>query len=106
MFRNLKRRWRVAFAGLGIVYFGFYVLTTTVRLQGTGGLSCPLRVRVFKSERHLAAFYPIYLIERWVRNRSLFHASYYFNVEFEDGHYDHTWLYGDGKYSRIGYDLW
>ena len=87
-----------------LLYIGFYVGTTRVVPQGTGGLSGPIRVRMFKSEKHLMALYPLYLIERWVRNRSLYYAAYYFNADFEDGRYDRLWLYGDGKYTRIWYE--
>ena len=101
---HLKRRLLVGFGVVALVYVGFYIGTTRVVPQGTGGLTGPLRVRMFKSEKHLLAFYPLYLVERWVRNRSLCYAQYYFNVDFEDGHYERFWLYGDGKYSRIWYD--
>jgi hypothetical protein len=101
---RFKRRLAICFGVVVSVYIGFYLGTTKILPQGTGGLSGPLKVRVFKSENHLIAFYPLYLIERWVRNCSLTHAAYYFNVDFKDGHYDHSWLYGDGKYSRIWYD--
>jgi len=100
----LKRRLAIGFGLVAVVYVGFFVGTTTVQPQGTGGLSGPLHVRMFKSEKHLMAFYPLYLVERWIRNRSFCYASSYFNVDFEDGHYERDWLYGDGKYSRIWYD--
>jgi hypothetical protein len=58
--------------------------TTVVRPQGTGGLSGPLKVRVFRSENHLIAFYTLDLVERCVRICSLTDASYYFNVDFKD----------------------
>ena len=103
---RLKRRLAVGIGVVLLVYVGFYLGTTTVKPQGTGGLSGPVRVRVFKSERQLMAFYPLYLFERWVRNGSFCDAEYYFNVDFEDGRYDRFWLYGDGKYSRIWYDYW
>ncbi len=103
---HFKRRLAIGFTAVVLLYAGFYIGTTRVKPQGTGGLSGPLRVRVFKSDKHLMAFYPLYLVERWVRNRSVFDANYYFNVDFEDGHYGRSWLYGDGKYSRIWYDFW
>jgi hypothetical protein len=90
---------------VAIVYAVVYLATTNLRPGGTGGLSGPVNVRVFKSERHLIAFYPLYLMERWVRNRSLTDADYHFNVDFLDGKYDQDWLYGDGKYSRIWYSF-
>lgn len=95
---------KAATAGAAMVYLSFYFTTTTVQPKGKGGLSGPLKVRVFKSEKHLLGFYPIYLVERWIRNGSFTTASYYFNVNFEDERYDHNWLYGDGKYDRIWYD--
>lgn len=103
---RLKRRLGIAGGVIALVYIGFYLGTTTVKPQGTGGLSGPLRVRVFKAEKHLMVFYPLYLAERWVRNGSFCYAQYHFNVDFEDGHFERDWLYGDGKYSRIWYDRW
>jgi hypothetical protein len=91
--------------GMVVVYAGFYFGTTEVRPQGDGGLAGPLRVRLFRSEKHLIGFYPLYLVERWIRNGDLCSASYYFNIEFKDGLYPHSWLYGDGKYGRIWYDF-
>lgn len=102
---RLKRCLGVGFVIFVLVYIGFYLATTTVKHQGTGGMSGPLRVRVFKSEKHLMAFYPLYLVERWVRNGSFCYAQYYFNVDFDDGRYERSWLYGDGKYSRIWYEF-
>jgi|GEM_PF-2699022 len=101
-----KHRIMVAAAGLFLLYLIPYLMTTTVKAQGTGGLTGPLKVRVFRSEKHLIAFYPVYLLERWVRNFSFTYASYRFNVDFQDGKFERTWLYGDGKYSRIWYDRW
>jgi len=92
-------------AGALLIYAGFYFGTTTVRPQGHGGSQGPLRVRVFHSETHLIVFYPLYLVERWIRNGDLFSASYYFNIQFKDGLYPHSWLYDDGKYGRIWYDF-
>jgi hypothetical protein len=99
-----KHRGKVIAAGAVFVYVALYFISTTVHPQGTGGLSGPLKVRMFKSETHLLGFYPVYLVERWIRNGSLTMASYYFNVDFKDEKYDHSWLYGDGKYDRIWYD--
>jgi len=62
-------------------------------------------MRVFASEGHLIVFYPVYLLERWIRNMSFTRASAYFNIDFEDHVYTHDYLYGDGKYSRIWYDV-
>ena len=86
------------------MYVTLYFISTTVRPGGKGGLSGPLKVRVFKSEVHLVVFYPVYLVERWIRNGSLTVASHYFNVDFKDEEYDHSWLHGDGKCDRIWYD--
>lgn len=100
------RRSRSIVGGIvAIVYAVGYLATTSLRPGSTGGLSGPVKVRVFKSERHLIAFYPLYLMERWGRNRSLTDADCSFNVKFLDGKYEHDWLYGDGKYSRIWYSL-
>jgi hypothetical protein len=98
-----KYRRRV-WIGLGVflvVYIGLYFGTTTVKSQGHGGMTGPLKVRVFQNERHLIAFYPLYLVERWVRNGSLDVAVYYFNIEFKDGQYPHPWLYNDGVYGEF-----
>ena len=106
MLRVLQRAVAVAL-GIGLVAYAVcYLATTRVRPQGTGGLTGPRKVRVFKNERHLIAFYPLYLVERWVRNCSFRYATLYFNVDFEDGHCERLWLYGDGKYGRIWYDIW
>ena len=96
---------RLVAAGSCLVYAILYLLTTTVTPKGTGGLTGPLKVRVFRSESHLLVFYPLYLIERCVRNLSLTDASYKFNADFRDAQYKRLWLYGDGKYSRIWYDV-
>jgi len=95
------RRWMLAGVGVFFIYSGIYFGTTTVRPQGAGGLSGPLRVRVFQNEKHLIVFYPLYLIERWVRNGSFTSAVYYFNIDFKDGQYPHPWLYNDGIYGRV-----
>ena len=97
---------KVAAVGLFLLYLLAYLMTTSVKPRGTGGLGGPLEVRVFRSENHLIAFYPLYLLERWQRNFSFTYASYRFNVDFQDEKFERTWLYGDGKYSRIWYDLW
>lgn len=99
-----KHRGKVVTAGVALTYVSVYFATATVQPKVTGGLSGPLKMRVFKSESHLPAFYPIYLVERWIRNGSLTMASYYFNVEFEDESCDHDRPYGDGKYDRNWYD--
>ena len=99
-----KRVARFAAAGLSLGYVIAYLATTVVTPQGTGGLTGPLKVRMFRSEAHLALIYPAYLVERWARNGSLIDASYHFNVDFTDGKYKWRWLYGDGKYSRIWYN--
>ena len=91
---------------VGLLYLALYLATTQVEPQGTGGLSGPMKVRVFESEPHLVAFYPLYLVERWTRNGSLFYCSYRFNCDFADRLYVHSWLYGDGKYSWVWYDHW
>jgi hypothetical protein len=101
-----KRRVAMVAAGVFLLYLIPYLVTTTVKPQGTGGLTGPLKVRVFRSEKHLMAFYPLYLMERWARNFSFTFAAYHFNVDFQDGKYERPWLYGDGKYSRIWYDFW
>ena len=86
-----------------VVYVVLYFATTTVQPRGHGGLTGPLKVRVFQSESHLIVFYPIYLTERWVRNGYQSDvAVYYFNIEFKDGRYPHPWLYNDGVYG----DFW
>jgi hypothetical protein len=110
-FRHMARRFQRASpkfrrciwiaVGVLVAYGSIYFGTTTVRPQGHGGLTGPLRVRVFQGEKHLIVFYPLYLVERWIRNGSLDTAVYYFNVEFKDGRYPHTWLYGDGVYSSF-----
>jgi hypothetical protein len=99
-----KHRFKVLSAGFLLVYFAGYCGTTKIITQGTGGLTGPLLVRIFKTENHLVAFYPFYLLEQWIRNGSLTEASYFFNVDFEDRNYKRGWLYGDGKYDRIWYD--
>jgi hypothetical protein len=106
MIRAVRHIVSVAVGVTFIAYLFCYLGTTKVRPQGTGGLTGPLKVRAFKNERHLIAFYPLYLVERWARNRSFRYATLYFNVDFEDGHYERLWLYGDGKYGRIWYDIW
>jgi hypothetical protein len=105
MTKKLRRPSALVGGIIVIVYSLGYLATTNLRPGGTGGLSGPVTVRVFKSERHLIAFYPLYLMERWVRNLSLTDADYHFNVDFLDGKYDRDWLYGDGKYSRIWYSF-
>ena len=101
-----RKRFLLAGAALcAIVYTGFCLGTTEVKPQGMGGMTGPVRVRVFNNEKHLMLFYPLYLIERWCRNGSFFDASYHFNVDFRDKQYNRPWLYGDGKYSTVWYDL-
>jgi len=87
----------------GALYVGLWLLTTNVVPVGTGGLTGPLKARVYQSEYHLVACYPLYLLESWIRNLSFTHFSYRFGCDFTDGTYCHTWLYGDGKYSMIWY---
>lgn len=89
-----------------LLYLALYLVTTHVEPQGSGGLSGPMEVRVFRSETHLVPFYPRYLAERWIRNGSLTSASFRFNCDFADHLYVHDWLYGDGKYSLVWYDNW
>jgi len=103
--RQFKARRSIVLGALFTVYLSLYYGTTTVRSGGNGGLTGPINVRVFKNEYHLVAFYPVYLVERWIRNGSLFDAVYYFNVDFEDRQYRWVFLYGDGVYSRIWYDV-
>ncbi len=100
-----RRKWLPAIVA-GFLYLALYLATTHVEPQGSGGLSGPVEVRVFQSEPHLVALYPLYLVERWTRNRSLFDSSYRFNCDFADRLYVHHWLYGDGKYSWVWYDHW
>lgn len=90
--------------GVFFLYLALYLTTTHVEPQGLGGLSGPKEVRVFRSETHLVPFYPLYLLERWIRNQSFVHATYPFNCDFADHLYVHHWLYGDGKYSIVWYD--
>lgn len=85
-------------------YVGLFFATTKVRPQGTGGLSGPYQVRVFKSESHLAIFYPVHTVERWIRNQSFTYSATHFGVDFEDELYAHDWLYGDGKYGMVWYE--
>ena len=87
-----------------LAYVIAYIASTRVVPKGHGGLSGPLKVRMFQSEQHLVGFYPLYLVERWVRNRSFTMASCRFNVDFENHVYEHDYLYGDGKYGTIWYD--
>jgi hypothetical protein len=89
------------------IYLFAYITTTSFESHGPngGGLAGPISTRTFSCEMHLVAFYPLYLVERWCRNGSFTFASYYFNCRFADGNYEHDWLYGNGKYSRIWYDF-
>ena len=98
---KIKRRIWIGIGLFLMVYIGLYFATTTVQPRGHGGLTGPLKVRVFQNEKHLIAFYPLYLVERWVRNGSLDVAVYYFNIEFKDGRYPHPWLYNDGVYGEF-----
>ncbi len=100
-FLKSKRRIWIGVSLFLVIYSSLYFGTTTVKPQGHGGLTGPLKVRVFESETHLICFYPLYLAERWIRNGSFDTAVYYFNVEFKDGRYPHEWLYGDGVYSSF-----
>lgn len=100
-----RRKWLPAIVA-GILYLALYLATTHVESLGNGGLGGPLEVRVFQSETHLVAFYPLYLVERWTRNGSLFYSSHWFNCDFADRLYVHSWLYGDGKYSWVWFDHW
>lgn len=101
---KLKDRRSILAIMVLVAYVAVYLATTTVKPQGTGGLSGPLQVRVFASENHLALMYPLYLIERWIRNGSFTYCDYRFGCDFKDGLYAHFWLYGDGKYSRVWYE--
>lgn len=102
---HARRKWLPAIVA-GFLYLALYLATTHVKPLGSGGLGGPVEVRVFQSETHLVAFYPLYLVERWARNGSLVSASYQFNCNFADRLYVHSWLYGDGKYSWVWYDHW
>lgn len=101
-----EHRGQLLAVGVCLLYLTLYLKTTHVEPQGMGGLSGPMEVRVFHSELHLLPFYPLYLAERWVRNESLTSASVWFNCDFADRLYVHHWLYGDGKYSWVWYDIW
>jgi hypothetical protein len=99
-FPRLRRHWRIFL--LLSLWTGLYFVTTSISPRhGLGGLSGPMNVRMFKSVGHLIAFYPQYLVERVIRNRSLTAASYRFNCDFEDRDYKWSWLYGDGKYGSF-----
>lgn len=103
--RRLRNRPRLGIGLIGLaIYVGLHFLTTTVQPQGTGGLSGPLQVRVYASENHLAVFYPVHLMERWIRNGSLTFSDYRFGVDFQDQVYAHDWMYGDGKYGSVWYE--
>jgi hypothetical protein len=54
----------------------------------------------------LVAFYPLYLAERWIRNRDFTYCALRFNCDFADHLYVHDWLYGNGKYSIVWYEPW
>lgn len=95
------------YAGLAFVllYVFTYLGTTAYKPYGRGGgLSGPLHVREFRSEYHLLPYYPLYLVERWTRNRSLTSATHHFNCDFSDAIYSNFWLYGDGGFTAIWYD--
>jgi hypothetical protein len=98
--RHGRLKW---FSAIGALYLAFWLLTTHVVPVGTGGLTGPLKARVYQSETHLVAMYPLYLLERWTRNVSFTDCSYRFGCDFADGVYCHNWLYGDGKYGWIWY---
>lgn len=97
---------RLLAAGVCLPYLALYLTTTHIEPQGSGGLGGPVEVRVFRSEAHLLPFYPLYLVERWIRNGSFTSAFGWFNCDFSDRQYVHTWLYGDGKYSTVWYEPW
>lgn len=99
---KLSRRILVGTAIFMTAYVSLYFGTTSVKRQGHGGLTGPLKVRIFQNETHLIAFYPLYLLERRIRDGSDDDAVYYFNIDFRDEHYPHPWLYGDGIYT----DFW
>ncbi len=101
-----SQRSRVVLSCGALLYLVAYLATTHVEPQGQGGLSGPVNVRMFRSESHLVAFYPLYLVERWSRNGSFTYCAYRFNCDFADRTYVHHWLYGDGKYSRVWYEDW
>ena len=72
-----------------------YFCTTRISdKHGSGGLSGAIDKRVFASERHLIMFYPVFFVERLLRNGSVENA-HYFNCEIADGVYRNQWLYGD-----------
>jgi len=98
---KLKRRIWISIGVFLVVYIGLYFGTTTVQPEGHGGLTGPLKVRVFQSEKHLIVFYPLYLAERRIRDGANDDAVYYFNITFKDGLYPHPWLYGDGVYGAF-----
>jgi hypothetical protein len=99
-----EHRGQILAVGMCLLYLVVYLTTTHLKPQGMGGLSGPEEVRVFRSETHLVPFYPLYLLERWIRNQSFVYATYPFNCDFADHLYVHHWLYGDGKYSIVWYD--
>jgi len=99
-----EHRGQILAVGMCLLYLVLYLTTTHLEPQGMGGLSGPKDVRVFHSETHLLPFYPLYLLERWIRNQSFVYATYQFNCDFADHLYVHHWLYGDGKYSIVWYD--
>jgi hypothetical protein len=99
-----KHRGLIVFGVFVLFYVSLHFATTSVKPMGGGGLSGPCQVRVYSSEYQLALFHPVYLVERWIRNRDLFYASYYFNCDFKDQFYANEWMYGDGNYGFVWYD--
>ena len=98
-----KRRKVIVLAGsvLVVLYGAAYLLTTISKeTGGKGGLNGPPTAREFSGIGHLLAFYPCYLAERWVRQAE-FSRTYPFGVEFRNGRYPLTFLYGDNKYSSF-----
>jgi len=101
----MKAKKKYTIIGISVfcsIYIALYFLTTDFKVTGAGGgLAGTEKVRYFNSVYHLIAFYPLYVTERVIRNKSLTRASYYFNCEFYDGNYKWDFLYGDGKYSSF-----
>jgi len=79
-----EHRGQILAVGMCLLYLVVYLTTTHLKPQGMGGLSGPEEVRVFRSETHLVPFYPLYLLERWIRNQSFVYATYPFNCDFAD----------------------
>ena len=98
---NRKRKIVGIWLALVLLYVLTYLQTTTFRQTGgQGGLSGPPTAREFSGIGHLLAFYPCYLTERWFREVGSKWA-HPFGVEFKDGNYPLSFLYGDNKYSSF-----